>query len=391
MKEKFFIKASSIISSLGDSMESVWQAMEKGESGIRPLRRLSLKKEIPSIGGELPEELEKRIEPYFENPYSRAYGMGRFLMEKVIEDAKKKDAYNPKETGLVLSSTKAELDELEAMWQDPDFSKNRNVYPNRWNPYILARDLARAGQIQGPVLAVSAACASGIAAIVQAIFLLQRKMVKEVIVLGLDILASFIYEGFHSLSALSPFPCRPYDKSRQGLTLGEGGAALLLSQKISESSLPYLWGMAITNDSTHITAPSKEGKGLILALQRLLEESQKSWKEIGYINGHGTGTIYNDAMEAVAIQKVFPSSPWVSSLKGFFGHTLGAAGVLETLLCSEILRRKRIPPSMGFQEMGVSGNLKIPKDWIEWDGKNLITIKAGFGGVNGVLGMAYEG
>jgi 3-oxoacyl-[acyl-carrier-protein] synthase-1 len=207
------------------------------------------------------------------------------------------------------------------------------------------------------------------------------------IVVGVDVLADFILSGFSSLKSLSRRPCRPYDKERDGLSLGEGAGAVILA--VDKSNLPVLAtikGWAVTNDANHITGPSRTGEGLKVAMKKALNMAQMTPEQIDYINGHGTGTIYNDEMEAQAIGTVFEKSlPPVTSMKGYFGHTLGAAGTIETGLCLMAMRENTIPACLGFERLGVDKPINVPAEHLKHNLTNVLTIKCGFGGVNAAV------
>jgi 3-oxoacyl-[acyl-carrier-protein] synthase-1 len=255
----------------------------------------------------------------------------------------------------------------------------------------LARDLAGALGLAGPTIAVSNACASGLVAIIHAARMVRQKRVRAMLVVGADTLSDFVLGGFSSLRALSSGPCRPYDKDRSGLSLGEGAGALLIAEADAVDAPPaaLMRGWNISNDANHITGPSRTGEGLKKALRAALEMSGLPPDAIDYVNGHGTGTLYNDEMEAQAFHAVFgDAGAPVTSMKGYFGHTLGAAGVIETALCAMVLRDKTVPASLGFRTPGVGAPIRILDAAKSFEPmRALVTVKSGFGGVNAALVM----
>jgi len=196
-------------------------------------------------------------------------------------------------------------------------------------------------------------------------------------------LSHFVLAGFTSLKSLELEGCRPFDKDRTGLSLGEGAGAVLLARGSGMAVIG--WGSS--NDANHLTGPSRDGAGLALAMQRALKKAGIQPGEVDFVHAHGTGTLYNDSMEALALRLVFGDSiPSFCSSKGLFGHTLGAAGVLETILCV-LAARAGIAP--GTPRLRVAGadmpaalqlaprcNAKL---------RTIVKINAGFGGTNAAL------
>ena len=199
----------------------------------------------------------------------------------------------------------------------------------------------------------------------------------------------FVVKGFQSLRSLSTGPCRPFDKSRDGLSLGSGAGAVLLASADNQpaNALASISGWSCTNDATHITAPAKGGAGLQSAVRQALAMAGLQPSDIGYINAHGTGTVFNDEMEAQAYYQVFsPNLPVTASLKGYIGHTLGAAGVIEAILSVMVLNKKLTPASLGFSELGVGQPLRIPMENTPIpDLRYVLSSKVGFGGINAVM------
>jgi len=265
----------------------------------------------------------------------------------------------------------------------------------RYNPYSLACDVARALGIGGPVLAVSNACASGLIAMVEAARILERGEADAVLVVGVDVLTDFVLSGFSAFRALSPQPCRPYDADRDGLSLGEGAGALCLAREPAEGehALAELAGWGISNDANHITAPSRTGDGLRNAVGSALVRAGMECYDVHYVNGHGTGTVYNDAMEARALCDALAGCPVpVSSMKGYFGHTLGAAGVIEAAICLTALRERTVPASLGLSTPGVGRPLRVARSPLALgEMENVLSVKSGFGGVNAAVILSRPG
>jgi 3-oxoacyl-(acyl-carrier-protein) synthase len=211
---------------------------------------------------------------------------------------------------------------------------------------------------------------------------------------GSDALAAFTASGFHSLQALDPSPCRPFDKNRQGLNLGEGAAVLVMetlahAQYRGAAILAILRGWAMTNDAFHPTAPDTEGKGLASAMGLAMEMAGTGIDEIGYVNAHGTGTPLNDAAETTAYERVFHgrSAPIpVSSTKSYIGHCLGAAGALEAAITILAMRKSALLPTLRLTDPIESRDVEYLRGpWRRQDLAAAMSVSAGFGGSNAAL------
>jgi 3-oxoacyl-[acyl-carrier-protein] synthase II len=215
----------------------------------------------------------------------------------------------------------------------------------------------------------------------------------------MDIVTEFVFSGFSALKALSPQPCRPFDRERSGLSLGEGAAALLLMSeeralREGREKLGAVLGGAVVNDANHITAPSRDGSGLAEAIAQALRAAGTGAGSMAAVCAHGTGTIHNDLMELKAFSRVFGGDRTpVFSVKGAIGHTLGAAGGIEAVISLRALREGSIPPTAGFvnPESGAEGLVSSRPVGIA--GRHLLSTNSGFGGVNAavVLEGASEG
>ena len=190
-------------------------------------------------------------------------------------------------------------------------------------------------------LVVSNACISGVSAQIVAARMLRSGQYKHVVVVGAEELSRFVVSGFQSFKALSNEYCKPFDINRKGLNIGEGAATVIYGIARDESELPentiIFANGYISNDANHISGPSRTGEGLYLALEKVLSGQDRG--SIGFVNTHGTATPYNDEMEAIALTRSGLNDRPANSLKGYFGHTLGAAGVLETVFFGSLLEK----------------------------------------------------
>ncbi len=296
-----------------------------------------------------------------------------------------------------MATTVAGLTEIEpeiavdpAAWYDQAGLARAATYPVSHVAAAVGEHLG----IEGPSCAVSVACASGAISLALAANILLDGEAPLVAAGGSDALSAFTASGFHSLQALDLSPCRPFDKSRQGLNLGEGAAVVVLETLAHARSrgaevLAILRGWAMTNDAYHPTAPDPDGKGLASAMRLAMEMAGTGIEEIGYVNAHGTGTPLNDVAETRGYELVFRgrSAPIpVSSTKSYIGHCLGAAGALEAAISILALRNSVLLPTLRLTEPIESGDIEYLRgEWRRQALSAVMSVSAGFGGSNAAL------
>lgn len=238
-----------------------------------------------------------------------------------------------------------------------------------------------------PPIVVSNACISGVCAQITGVRKLLSGKYKYAVVIGCDVLSKFIVSGFQSFKALSEGLCKPYDKYRTGLNLGEAVGTIILER--THHVKPNAWhyvSSSIHNDANHISGPSRTGEGSYRVLSDLLNTIEMS--DLAVVNAHGTATPYNDEMESIAIHRAGLYDVPVNGLKGFYGHTLGAAGVIETILSMKAIENGVILPTKGYGEQGTSHRLSISDRPRATEKKTFIKMLSGFGGSN--AGIAYQ-
>lgn len=283
---------------------------------------------------------------------------------------------------LVLSTTKGNVDLLAETCR-----KTVDAVPERAFLYTAAKAVMQYfGGASQPIV-ISNACISGITAFVVAQDLVAAGEAEHVLVVGCDVLSEFITAGFASFKSISAGPCRPYDSRRDGLTLGEACGAVLLT---TDSSLADPAGIrlasgAVTNDANHISGPSRTGEGLYYAMRDAMQKAGISAGRIGFVNAHGTATRYNDEMESKAMAWAELDTTPLNSLKGYIGHTLGAAGVVETILCLEQLKRGYIWGTRGFETSDTPCALQVSADRQVISQPYCIKTASGFGGCNAAI------
>jgi 3-oxoacyl-[acyl-carrier-protein] synthase II len=384
-----------IAAALGLGLDATWEAIVAGRTGLRRFERLPADRYATEFAGEVPAELLSSLTSDGSGP---AFALAREAARQAMEEAGLAPGAR-RGAALVLATTKAEIGELESAEH-----RAGRMCRGRAIQGVLARDLAQELGIGGPAVAVSNACASGGIAVMQAARMLARGRLDCALVVGVDLVSDFVMCGFSSLKALSPRPCRPFDADREGLSVGEGAAAVVMARTPGpRAGVAALEGWGSSNDANHITGPSRDGSGLALAIRRALSRASLEAGDVGYVNAHGTGTDYNDAMEAKAFHLVFgrrsgpaassPSDdptlrigPPVSSLKGYLGHTMGAAGLIETVLCTKVLEEGLLPATAGLRTPGVGEPIRLLAEHAESPGlARVLSVNSGFGGVNAAL------
>jgi 3-oxoacyl-[acyl-carrier-protein] synthase-1 len=287
-------------------------------------------------------------------------------------------AATDKKTILILSTTKGNISLLETVANDPALADRISLHGS-------ARRLAEYFGFVNQPLVVSNACISGIVAILTAARLIRSGQYENAVVVGADVISKFILSGFQAFQAVSAGPCKPFDRARDGINLGEGAATVILSSNRKKEGGLRMMGGAVSNDANHLSAPSRTGEELSFAITRSLQEAQLSASDIDLISAHGTATLYNDEMEAKAIDLAHLSSVPLNSLKGYYGHTLGAAGLIESIVSIQSLREGILLPSFGFSEMGVSKPLNICTELLSAPLRTCLKTASGFGGCNAAL------
>lgn len=262
-------------------------------------------------------------------------------IKDTIETAVKK--YGAEKIGVCLGSCD-NLTELSCPAHNEYFTSGKfnNYSIEKQSAQYAARFIKDRFCIKGPCSSFSTACSSSAGAIIKAVQLLKSGICDAVIAGGVDIASDTALMGFGSLEAISPEPTNPFSKNRHGITMGEAAAFFLLSREDLDGTGISIAGYGESADAYHITSPNPEGSGAAAAMEAALKSAGMTAKDIGYLNLHGTGTKFNDSMEAKAVSQIFADYQVpCSSTKGTTGHTLGAAGALELAVCYEVLQASK--------------------------------------------------
>ncbi|MFZ0596785.1 MAG: beta-ketoacyl synthase N-terminal-like domain-containing protein [Flavobacterium sp.] len=370
MIREVYITETNCITPLGFDVASNIEAIVRGDSGIQLHQDISLMP-IPFYASIIPDE---KIKSAFEKistetKYSRLEKMMILALEPII---KKSPIELNSKTAFILSTTKGNITALK---NDSEESFN-NAHLD-----VLAKNVADFFKFQTQPIVVSNACVSGILAVSVAKRMIQSELYDTVFVVAGDEVSEFVLSGFNSFQAMSELPCKPYSKNRTGVSLGEATAAVLISAEARNAKIKVIGDSSI-NDANHISGPSRTGEGLFRSIQNALKEAQIEADKIDYISAHGTATPFNDEMEAIALNRLSLQNVPVNSLKGFYGHTLGASGLLETVIAIESVNQNILFESKGFDEIGVSESINIIDKNEERNIDYFLKTASGFGGCN---------
>jgi 3-oxoacyl-[acyl-carrier-protein] synthase-1 len=283
-----------------------------------------------------------------------------------------------KKTVLIISSTKGNISLLET--EESSGSLNTKISLN-----TSARLVADYFQFANQPIIISNACISGMLAILTGMRLIQAGQYEHAVVAGADVISKFVLSGFQSFQAVSQLPCKPFDAARDGINLGEGAGTVILTSNKKYSAGVKVSGGSVSNDANHISGPSRTGEELSLAINKALHASGIEAKDIGFISAHGTATLFNDEMEAKAIGLSGLQDVPVNSLKGYYGHTLGAAGLIESIISIQSLKENLVLPTKGFQTSGVSQAVNVCSSLYKLTANHFLKTASGFGGCNAAM------
>ena len=361
-----------VVTGLGNNLESLWQGLMANKTAIRPITCFPVDQDF----------YKAKIAAHIDD---LAAADGRSMLQHLLDRLLLELGPVPSDSELITATIKAGADNLES------FCRGRQA---NFQDVLLSSIANIAGPklgLNSNGISVSASCASSTIAVAHGAALIESGRAEAVLVCCGDLVTEYAFSGFSSLKALSPFPCRPFDRDRDGLSVGEGAVALLLmnadrANRENRNRMGSILGWGISNDATHITAPARSGRGLVQAVNQALKSAKMKPEDVAAISAHGTGTVYNDLMELNAFQQVFDGRKVpMYSIKGAIGHTFGAAGAIEVVLGLKALSNQLVPLTVGFAnpEKGAEGQVSSESQPIS--GEYLLTTNSGFFGVNAAL------
>ena len=374
-----YIAGDNVITSLGFSTNENFQNLIAGKTGIKTGQYDYLYPE------KFPASLidRNRLE---EKAAVLNINTGYTIFEQVliisISEALKESGVDVRSQGtvMIISSTKGNIDLLKNNVQGFD--------TDRVHLWKSAQVVSNYFKSVNTPLVISNACISGVLAINVADRLIKWGKYDNVIIAGADILSEFIVSGFQSFLSLSKDVCKPFDKDRTGLSLGDGAATVILTSDKYLAKQPLIRVVAGSgsNDANHISGPSRTGEGLYIVIKDILKGSGN----IDFISAHGTATPYNDDMESIAFDRNGLNDIPVNSYKGYIGHTLGAAGVIESVFCFESMRRNILIKTYGFENPGTVKALNVIDETKSAEVNRVLKTASGFGGSNAAVLFEME-
>lgn len=371
--DNVYLSHNNIVSSLGFDSISVIDNIEKGNCGLSIYNDKKVL-HVPFCSSRINQEALQKKYSNLASPTEHTR-MEKMMLVSLSDTISKSKLKLGKRVGLIISTTKGNIDVLE----------DGNRFPEH-RAYLseLGKQIQSFFGFQNKPIIVSNACVSGILAVAVAKRLIKQGTYDNVFIVAGDMVTQFILSGFNAFQALSVEPCRPYCNSRTGINIGEVAASILVTKnadQLTDESVQVM-GEASCNDANHISGPSRTGEGLFRCIQNALKQSGLRKNDIDYISGHGTATMFNDEMESIAFERAGLSDTPVNSLKSYFGHTLGASGLLETIIGMHSLYRNTLFASLGFQELGVSRPMNIIKETRKQEIDTFLKTASGFGGSN---------
>ncbi len=374
LQKSTYITQTNCITPLGFDVISNWEALQSGKSGIQLHHNVGvLNTFCASIisSSKLDEEFFKAEFPFkvSDKQFTKLEKMILLALLPLVSANK----VTPK-TAFVFSTTKGNIKSLEI----------ESTLINEAQLSTLAKKISTLFGFSSEPIVVSNACVSGILAVAVAKRMIQAELYDDAFVIAGDEVSEFVLSGFNSFQAMSGSPCKPYDRDRNGVSLGEATAAVYITSdkaKIKSGAIKICGDSAI-NDANHISGPSRTGEGLYRSILNALKEASIINKAIDYISAHGTATLYNDEMEAIALNRLHLQNVPVNSLKGFYGHTLGASGLLETVIAIESAKRNQLIMSNGFENNGVTESIAVVEENKACEINFFLKTASGFGGCN---------
>lgn len=380
MEEKMVVKiGDSLLTAFGLGTTKSYEAVKAGQSC---LGRQEGKWELPEpfiasfIEDRLLEEECRKL--HIGKEYTRFEQMAIIVANEAIRQA----GVDPQgqDVRFILSTTKGNVDQLGLP----------HVDDGKLDLSSTASRIARWFGNPNKPITVSNACISGLHAQIEAWRILRGEMANIAIILAADTLSPFVVSGFQVFRAASDEPCRPFDEERLGLNLGEAAACAIYKCVSPEEVKAGSWVIgkgAVYNDAYHISHPSRTAEGSFRALKAVA--GGYTAEDFAMVNVHGTATLYNDEMESTALYRAGLSNVPINSLKGYFGHTMGATGLLETLITMRSLEDGTILGTKGYHAEGVSHHVDISEENRPAKGKRFIKLISGFGGCNAAVRYEY--
>lgn len=385
--EPIFITGTGVVSAIGVGKEETLASLRAGKTGIGKMKYLSsIHSDLPV--GEVPlsnEEMVQKLGIAESLFHTRSALMGRLALREALEEAGLKgDAL--KEAHFISATTVGGMDRRETYYEQEKVCNNNYAIIATHNCGTCSEMIAEGFGEFASLSTASTACSSATNAIITGANMLRCGLADIVVVGGTECLTKFHLNGFNALMILDALQCRPFDRDRAGLNLGEGAAYLVMETEASmrkrgAKPLCVLSGYGNACDAFHQTASSPDGDGAFLAMQEALQLAGMKPEDIQYINAHGTGTPNNDESEGHAILRVFGDHlPPVSSTKSFTGHTTSASGSIEAIFCILALQHQFLPPNINWKTPIEGGIIPVTDQQPKEEIRHILSNAFGFGG-----------
>lgn len=373
------------VSAVGHGLAALDDALDARRSGLR--RNDFPGSQVDTWIGRIegPEALRWTDEPAWESRNNALIRLGLAADDFRDRVALAREQFGPTRIGVLIGTSTSSIGRTESAFGDGGAERFAENYrqPEVHNPASPSAYVAHCTGLQGPQLTISTACASSARVFASAARWLQAGFVDAVLVGGVDSLCHSVLAGFQSLELTAPRPCRPFDAHREGINIGEAvGFALVTTSERAPTAGIRLAGHGESSDAFHMSQPPPQGEGAQRSMRAALSRAGLEGHEIGYANLHGTASQANDAAEADALAAVLPETVVASSTKGWTGHTLGAAGILETVITLQVLQRGRLPGTLNLESPDHALAFPIAANNTERDLRYAMTNSFGFGGNN---------
>ncbi len=387
---RIWITGLGITSSLGLSARETFDRLVTGERGLSHIDAFDVTGQRATLGAQV-----RGVDVPRGDVWSRTTAFAHRAVKEALDDA----GIDPRRSrvGLVVGGTTAGMLENEVHVAGMMSGKLPLTPTPGLRSHPLSSTTDALDVAIGPFARmrnVASACSSGTTALALAMAWLLEDELDAVVAGGTDGLCRLTLSGFNSLAAIDPEPCRPFDKQRRGLNLGEGAGFLVLERAkdvVSRGKAPIaeLAGASLAAEAHHITNPESEGRTAARVMREALARARVSPSDVDYVNAHGTATPLNDAMESRAIASVLGAETervWVSSSKGQIGHTLAAAGAIEAAISAMCVRERILPPTAGLAEPDPACQVRLFKEAIRMDRvRAVVSNSFGFGGMDGAV------
>jgi 3-oxoacyl-(acyl-carrier-protein) synthase len=367
---RIYVAGVGIVSPLGHGLAETIESIRKNRTGLRPLTLFATGKNRGGPVGEIQGRLENPSIP-------RTHQLACIAAEQAMARCR----YSP--DAVVLGTTTGGMAATEEYLK---IKERDSTYYRYHSLGSVAEVVASRVRCPGPVITVSTACSSGAVAIKVAMAMLRTGRMTRILAGGADSLCRLTYYGFGALQLIDPQGARPLDQDRQGMSVAEGAAMLLLTTDGAEDALAEILGAGWSCDAYHPAAPDPQGTGALAAMQRAIEDAGISVSQVDYVNLHGTGTVDNDLSEARAVNRLFrDKKPLVSSVKGAFGHSLGASGAIEAVVSAICISEHLVAANTGCRHPDPALELNPVAEPLKASISMVLSNSFGFGGNNASL------